>query len=141
MKSYNKSNYFLKKFNHTQNHKFFVFAYIPITKAKTNNDLRRIHSLINIKRLILPSSFKIVKNKKIQGPRIEILYSTNLNFKKLEYVYTLNAICITLKHKWYIYNLLDDLKQFKTPLDLTLSTCNRLSNKILKFTKSINLSI
>jgi hypothetical protein len=133
MKKINKSNYFYKKYKKAQINEFYLFAYFPIVRAESNSDLNRQLLIHKFKHLILPSSFKVIEGQNLQGPRIGIVYGSNFNFKKLEHVYNLKASTLKLKGKWYAYELLSDLKSYKTPGHLCNGVNLVLQRKILQF--------
>lgn len=116
-----KSRYLKNKYNCTENNNFYIYYYNPINKSVISAKILRLMHLNNLKRLVLPSSFKLVQKKNVQGPRIEIIYSFNLNFKQLPYLCLLKATSFKLKNKWYAYQLLEDLKHYKEATNLCLN--------------------
>ena len=140
MKKINKSNYFYKKYKKAQNNEFYLFAYFPIVKAEANADYNRQLLMHKLKHLMLPSSFKVIEGQNVQGPRIGIVYGSYLNFEKLEHVYNLKASTLKLKEKWYAYELLYDLKSYKTPVHLCNGVNLVLQRKILQLYIYIKLA-
>lgn len=133
MKNLKKSNYFLKKYVNTKQFNFYIFTYFPISKADSNLVLIRSLRCNNTQRIILPSSFKLIKIIQVQGPRLGIIYSFNLNFKKLQSLYNLKAITFKYKQNWYSYNLLNTLKNYKNSLNLCTCLNNTLNKHIIVF--------
>ena len=133
MKKINKSNYLYKKYKKAQINEFYLFAYFPILKAEKNAYYTRQLLMHKFKHLMLPSSFKVIEAHNVQGPRLGMVYGSNLNFNKLEHVYDLKASTLKLKEKWYAYELLSDLKSYKTPVHLCNGVNLVLQRKILQF--------
>jgi hypothetical protein len=133
MKKQSKSNYFYQKYDKLQNNEFFLFSFFPISKSEVDLHINRNNELNKLKRYMLPSSFKLVKTLSVQGPRIGMIYSCNLNFTKLNLVYNLKANNCIIKKKWYAYDLLLELKQYKTPQSLCSGAHQALKKKILDF--------
>jgi hypothetical protein len=133
MEKINKSNYFYKKYKKAQINEFYLFAYFPIIKAEANADSNRQFLMHKLKYLMLPSSFKVIKAQNVQGPRIGIVYGSNLNFEKLKHVYNLKASTLKLKEKWYAYELLSDLKSYKRPVQLCSGVNLVMQKKMLQF--------
>ena len=116
-----KSEYFKNRYKSYHINNFYIFYYIPINKSGINLNIYRLLHLNNLKHLMLPSSFKLVKNQRVQGPRIGIIYSYTLNFKQLSYFNFVKATSFKLKDKWYAYQLLEDLKFYKEAANLCIN--------------------
>ena len=124
-----KSEYLKNKYKSSQINNFHMFYYIPINKAGINSDIYRYLYLNNLKHLILPSSFKFVKDKSVQGPRIGIIYSSNLSYQQVSYFNLVETTSFKLKNKWYAYQLLKDLKFYKNAANLCMNVNSSLNLK------------
>lgn len=141
MKKVIKSQYLSKKYQKSQNHDFYLFAYFSTSKAEVDSDLNRTYKKNHLKRLILPSFFKVVHDQNVQGPRIGIVYSSSLNFEQLPIFYNLRASCFKLKNNWYSYDLLCDLKDYKSSYNLCICANASLKRNLGQFFLFLKIAI
>lgn len=130
MKKRNK--HFEKKYRKAENHsEFFVYIYTPVTKSNMSLSFNRELYLIGLKRLCLPSAFKIQKTYNTQGPIITLIYGQNLNFAKLNYLDKCKILGIKLNTFIYSYSLIKDVLLYKNAANLSYSLNTNFLNKLI----------
>lgn len=139
----NRNNLFSKKYIKSQNKNLYLFGRFPIYKSEFYFGIDRTLYMSNFKRLSLPSYFKLVLDQNVQGPMLNIIYSSNLNLVKLKKIYNLKTsygLQLThfkLNQVWYAYNVLNDLKVYKTSLSLCDNVQDYLKRSGVDFCRSL----
>lgn len=128
-----KSNHYYKKYQKILGYNFYIFIYFPVSKSDFDMVLNENLREKGMHRLILPSAFDVVKEQKVQGPRISLIYSPIINFIQISNLYDITAISFKLKTKWYPYYLLNDFKKYEAPYRL----CIRIQNGLSKHSFSL----
>src|SRR4051794_10494128 len=109
-----RNTHFKKKYKKVQESNDF-FGYVVNPGAKSNITLvqRRELRLINLQILSIPSSFTLEKTYNTQGPIVDIIAGSNLNFVKLSYLSKLQALAIKTNNLVYSHETLKDTVMYK----------------------------
>jgi hypothetical protein len=110
---------------------FYIFLYVPVSKAFLDSEHTDNLYDKDLRRRTLPSAFTLIKEQKVQGPQINIAYSRFLDFNQLKNIDDLNAFCFKLRAKWYAHYLLKELGPYQEPLNLCCSFQNSILKKVL----------
>jgi hypothetical protein len=125
---YKKSSVFKRKYQSASKTNFFLFAYLPIAKAERQSKIVREIGLKNLSMLNLPSYYNLVKEQKVQNPRVVLIYAKTLNIKQIQYLNTLDTTCFKLDNNWYSSVLLKESSKYKTSLNI----CKAFVNNIIQ---------
>ena len=130
----NRNKHFEKKYQKAEGlSDFFVYAYASSTKSSLDLILSRELSIIKLKKLNLPSAFKLEKKHKSQGPRIIMIYGCNFNFTKINYIEKCQVLGIKINNIMYSYYLIKEALFYKTPVNLCYSLNTNLFKNLVKF--------
>lgn len=130
----NRNKHFEKKYQKAEGlSDFFVYAYASSTKSSLDLILSRELSIIKLKKLNLPSAFKLEKKHKSQGPRIIIIYGCNLNFTKLNYIEKCQVLGIKINNIIYSCYIIKEALFYITPVNLCYSLNTNLLKILLSF--------
>jgi hypothetical protein len=112
-----RSNLLNKKYKTTFFNQIYLFSYFE--KFNSERDLR-FKSLVRsnqINVLSLPSSFTLIKEQRVQGPLIKIIYGSQINFTKFQCFYPLKGTLLKFGNHWYLYKLFHQVKIYdKSPI-------------------------
>ncbi len=129
-----RNQHFEKKYKKALNtSNFFVYIYTSKTKSNLDLILNRELYLIKLKKLSLPSAFKLEKTHKTQGPIIIIIHGQNLNFAKLNYLEKCKVLGIKVNNLMYSHSLIKDVLFYKNSANLCYALSTNLLNKLLSF--------
>ena len=138
MKKRNK--HFEKKYKKVvDQNEFFVYTYLPVIKSNLDLQLNREISLIKLKKISLPSAFKLEKTYKAQGPKVTLIYGSSLNFAKIKFFENYKILGIKIHNFMYSYQMLKDAFFYQNAVNLCFSLSSRLVNKV--YTLCVLLSI
>lgn len=110
---------------------FFVYAVSSGKKSSRDLVLNRELNLITLKKINMPSSFRLEKAHNTQGPIINIIYGRNLNFTKLNYLEKFKVLGVKINCSIYSYRVLKDVVFYKTPINLCRSFNLDLFNRLI----------
>lgn len=129
-----RNTHFEKKYQKAQKiNDFFVYTFLAETKSNLDLALSRDLNKIHIKRLCIPSSFRLEKNHNTQGPLISMIYGSNLNFAKLSYLEKHQVLGIKRDNLIYSHQTLKDVVTYRSPVNLCYSAYTVLKNKLVDF--------
>ena len=129
MKKRNK--HFEKKYKKVvDQNEFFVYTYIPVIKSNVDLLLNREISLLKLKKISLPSAFKLEKAYKAQGPKVGLIYGSNLNFTKLKFFENYKVLGLKICNFMYSFQMLKDTFFYQNAVHLCFSLSSKLINKV-----------
>lgn len=128
----NKRNkHFEKKYKKVADHnEFFVYTYIPVIKSSLDLLLNREISLLKLKKINLPSAFKLEKAYEAQGPKVKLVYGSNLNFSKLKFFENYKVLGLKIDNLMYSHQMLKDTLLYNDAFSLCFSWSSKLINQI-----------
>lgn len=124
--------HFEKKYKKTKKLGNF-FAYLVSSEAKSNSDLILNQELyaLNLKKLNIPSSFKLEKAHDTQGPLVSLIYGTNLTFRKLSYLEKFQVLGIKSNNFFYSHRSLKETVNYQSTENLCFSLSSDMLNKLI----------
>lgn len=137
-----RNTHFEKKYQKAQKLNNF-FGYVVNSGPKSSMDLaqRRELYLMNIQRLSMPSSFTLEKTYQIQGPIVDIISGSNLNFIKLVYLNKLTVLGLKTNNTIYSRRTLEETVGYKNSNNLCFSLNADWHTKVIDLPQLLNFRL
>ena len=129
----NRNKHFEKKYIKATKNDFFLYTYSVITKANIDAEIIRKINKFKLKRLHIPSNFVLEKTQKVQGPRICIIYGSNINIAKIQSIQSFKHLGLKLNNLTYSCNLVKSALLYITPLKVCIKFNTILHHNLSKF--------